>query len=192
MPISAVFHRDWHFYEATPAKIRSCSMQQGLSVGASECDRYYHGLKTIMPRTTSLRLIIDLSPLCYCVVTFAVSLMAQVSPSPTAPPHPLLVSRKIYQRQTSQTCGWVDGQICTFTIYPFCQRIPVPFTNTFSPTASPVTCNSGATCASNTVNSVHFCCGDINNCVLPTACLDQTALAGCNSSCEANLSVLKW
>ena len=121
----------------------------------------------------------------------AVLLMARVSPSPTAPPHPFVVSRKIYQRQSADTCGWVNGNICAVTV-PLLREISVPSANTCSHTASPVTCAAGSTCASNTVNSVHFCCADPNDCVLPTACLDETALAGCGSDCSTNSYILKW
>ncbi|KAL2044673.1 hypothetical protein N7G274_002447 [Stereocaulon virgatum] len=95
--------------------------------------------------------------------------MALVSPIPTAAPPTFIVQRKILERQAVTTCGWVNGIF-----------------------SSPVTCAAGFSCAQNTINSVHFCCSNLNDCTLPTTCLDSTAVnSGCNDACLANASILK-
>ena len=47
--------------------------------------------------------------------------LALASPRPTAPPHPLIVSRILLNRQAAQTCGYINADICMFP-YPSCLK----------------------------------------------------------------------
>lgn len=53
--------------------------------------------------------------------------LALASPRPTAPPHPLIVSRILLNRQTAQTCGYINADVCMF-LYPSCLK-EMPLTN---------------------------------------------------------------
>ena len=47
--------------------------------------------------------------------------LALASPKPTAPPHPVIVSRILLNRQAAPTCGYVDADICVSPV-PFAWR----------------------------------------------------------------------
>ena len=114
--------------------------------------------------------------------------LALASPRPTASPDPLIVPRILLNRQAAQTCGYVNANICMSPVSSTSGRCPTDKTE-----ASPVTCSAGSTCALNTINSVHYCCEDVQDCTIPTTCLDSTAAtASCGSICQSDPFTLKW
>jgi hypothetical protein len=58
--------------------------------------------------------------------------------------------------------------------------------------ASPVTCENGYLCCSNTVQRAHGCCVFLPA-SFPTACIDSTAaISNCDNSCIDDFSTIKW
>ena len=49
--------------------------------------------------------------------------LALASPTPTAPPHTLIISRILLGRQSQQTCGYIDANICV-SLYPCLKKMP--------------------------------------------------------------------
>lgn len=121
------------------------------------------------------------------------------SPDPTAPPHPILVARRLQQRSTSlTTCGWVNGNFCMQCSSPsslssLCFLLSSKLTRSLSVEASPVTCSTESSCFSFTSQSIFACCAFLDECFPPTTCIDSTAFVNdCNNTCQADLSTLKW
>ena len=134
-----------------------------------------------------MRLLISDVPITYA------HQMAPEPPQPTAPPDLQVLALRLQERQlTATTCGWVNGNLGTYL-----RNFPAKYALLHELTrlenkASPVTCENGYLCCSNTVQRAHGCCIFLPA-SFPTACIDSTAaISNCDNSCIEDFSTIKW